>query len=201
MMNPLTTTPPPSSTTTSSNAITTRSTSATTTFHYVPVLGLAHADAIANAVIACCRRNQFKPISVYVLDAAGHTLVSKRMDGCAAVGIPDFARAKAYSCIVNQYPSRDFRDRYTAEEASAKLGQMLGMVTISQGTMAPFPGGILVKLVPPEQDDNGVIIGAVGVSGAAGDEDEYCAIRGVIESNIAGLTTVPEQHSCSTVKD
>jgi uncharacterized protein GlcG (DUF336 family) len=59
--------------------------------------------------------------------------------------------------------------------------------------MAPFPGGIVLKL-----DD--YMIGAVGVSGAAGDEDEYCAIRGVLEANL-GLTTVPEAHSCATVKD
>lgn len=70
---------------------------------------------------------------------------------------------------------------------------MLGMVAISGGQMAPFPGGILLKLGEH-------VVGAVGVSGAAGDEDEYCAIRGVMEADL-GLTTVPEQHSCSTVKD
>ena len=60
--------------------------------------------------------------------------------------------------------------------------------------MAPFPGGIVLKV-----DDQ--VVGAVGVSGAAGDEDEYCAIRGVVESNYAGLTCIQEEHSCSTVKD
>ena len=33
--------------------------------------------------------------------------------------------------------------------------------------MAPFPGGVIIK------DRNGNIAGAVGVSGASGDEDEY----------------------------
>jgi len=169
------------------------SSSVTSNFAHVPVLSLDHADEIANRAIECCRRNAFNPVSVSVLDAAGHTLVFKRMDGCSPVGIPDFAHAKAYSCVVNKYPSRVFRDRYTADEASAKFGQMLGMVSISQGKMAPFPGGILLQL-----GDH--LVGAVGVSGAAGDEDEYCAIRGVLEANL-GLTTVPAQHSCSTVKD
>jgi glc operon protein GlcG len=171
----------------------TTSSSSHNEFTSIPQLSLNHADAIANNVIACCHRNGFNPVTVYVLDAWGSTLVSKRMDRCSPVGIPDFAKAKAFSCVVNKYPSRVFRDRYTAEEASAKFGQMLGMVAISQGQMAPFPGGILITL-----EDN--IVGTVGVSGAAGDEDEYCAIRGVIESNF-GLTTVPETHSCSTVQD
>ena len=163
-------------------------------FQYVPVLSLEQADAIANCSIQCCLRNAFSPVTVYVLDSSGHTLVSKRMDGCSAVGIPDFAQAKAFSCIVNKYPSRTFRDRYTQDEASAKFCQMTSMVAISEGRMAPFPGGILIKL-------KNHIIGAVGVSGAAGDEDEYCAIRGVMESGIVGLSTVPETHSCSTIKD
>lgn len=169
------------------------SSKASADFEYVPILSLSQADAIANNVIACCKRNLFNPVTVHVLDSAGATLVSKRMDGCSPVGIPDFSKAKAYSCIVNKYPSRAFRDRYTANETSAKFCQMTAMVAISQGQMAPFPGGILLLL-----GDH--IIGAVGVSGAAGDEDEYCAIRGVLETNL-GLKTVPEKHSCSTVKD
>ena len=162
-------------------------------FEYVPTLSMGQADTIANNAIGCCQRNGFNPVTVYVLDASGNTIISKRMDGCAPVGIPDFAKAKAYGCIVNKYPSRAFRDRYTTDEASAKFCQMTTMVAISQGTMAPFPGGILLTY-------ENHIIGAVGVSGAAGDEDEYCAIRGVLESNL-GLATTPEKHSCSTVKD
>ena len=169
------------------------SSEASADFEYVPILSLSQADAIANNVIACCKRNLFNPVTVHVLDSAGTTLVSKRMDGCPPVGMHEFSKAKAYSCIVNKYPSRAFRDRYTADEASAKFCQMTTMVAVSQGQMAPFPGGIVLTL-----GDH--IIGAVGVSGAAGDEDEYCAIRGVLEANL-GLTTVPETHSCSTVKD
>ena len=163
-------------------------------FEYVPVLGLDHADLIANNVVNICTRNGFNPVTVTVLDASGSTLVSKRMDGCSPVGIPDISHAKAYGCIVNKYPSRAFRDRYTSEpQQSAKFCQMTTMVAISGNQMAPFPGGIVLKL-------GDYIIGAVGVSGAAGDEDEYCAIQAVKEANI-GLETLPEAHSCSTVRD
>ena len=163
-------------------------------FEYVPVLGLDHADLIANNVVNICTRNGFNPVAVTVLDASGSTLVSKRMDGCSPVGIPDISHAKAYGCIVNKYPSRAFRDRYTSEpQQSAKFCQMTTMVAISGNQMAPFPGGIVLKL-------GDYVIGAVGVSGAAGDEDEYCAIQAVKEANI-GLETLPEAHSCSTVRD
>lgn len=162
-------------------------------FQYLPVLTLYHADAIADKVIECCTRNEFNPITVFVLDASGSPLVSKRMDGCSPVGVPDFAKAKAYACLVNKYPSRAFRDRYTETDDSAKFCQMTAMVAVSGNKMACFPGGILLKV-------GETIVGAVGVSGAAGDEDEYCAIRGVVEVDL-GLDTVPEKPICSTVKD
>lgn len=162
-------------------------------FVHVPVLSLGQADAIATNVVNICERNGFNPVTVNVLDASGSVLVAKRMDGCSPVGIPEISRAKAYSCIVNKYPSRAFRDRYTSEEASAKFCQMTSMVAISGNQMAPFPGGIVLKL-------GDYVIGAVGVSGAAGDEDEYCAIQAVLEADL-GLSTVPEQHSCATVRD
>mmetsp|Transcript_28781 Transcript_28781/g.69624 ORF Transcript_28781/g.69624 Transcript_28781/m.69624 type:complete len:240 (-) Transcript_28781:150-869(-) len=163
-------------------------------FSVVPTLSLEQADAIANNVVTVCQRNGFSPVAVTVLDASGSTIVSKRMDGCSVVGIPDFSRAKAYSCVVNKYPSRAFRDRYTAEEASAKFCQMTSMVALSGNQMAPFPGGIVLKV-------NDYVIGAVGVSGAAGDEDEYCAITAVQEASIPGLMTVPAEHSCTTVNE
>ena len=167
------------------------------TFEQVPILSLRQADAILNSAITVCERNGFNPVTLVVLDSHGTTIVSKRMDGCSPAGVADFAFAKAYSCIVNKYPSRTFRDRYTAEpNQAAKFCQMTSMVAVSNNRMAPFPGGILLKTVA---DDH--IIGAVGVSGAAGDEDEYCAIQGVLEASIPGLTTVPETHSCATVKD
>ena len=40
----------------------------------------------------------------------------------------------------------------------------------------------------------------MGVSGASGDEDEYSAIRGVLESGFS-LKTIPEKHSCTTNKE
>lgn len=115
--------------------------------------------------------NEFsQPVAVSVLDASGSTIVAKRMDGCSLVGIPDFARAKAYSCVVNKYPSRAFRDRYAAEEESGKFCQMTSMVAISGNQMAPFPGGIVLNV-------GDYVIGAVGVSGAAGDEGKHNPFR------------------------
>ena len=50
--------------------------------------------------------------------------------------------------------------------------------------MASFPGGVLCR----DAADN--VVGAIGVSGAASDEDEHCAILG---AHSVGLRTEPAQ--------
>ena len=72
---------------------------------------------------------------------------------------------------------------------------MLGMIGITGNKMAPFPGGVLIK------NKDGQIIGAVGISGASADEDEYCALMAVQQNpSMKDCVTVPAQHSCTTLK-
>jgi hypothetical protein len=47
-------------------------------------------------------------------------------------------------CVL-QTSSRGFRDKYTGQGDPGKYCQMLSMVGITQGKLAPFPGGILLK--------------------------------------------------------
>lgn len=60
--------------------------------------------------------------------------------------------------------------------------------------MACFPGGVLLK------DQSNLVVGAIGVSGAAGDEDEYVGLKSAWESGLP-LKTEPKEHNCSTVKE
>ena len=158
-------------------------------------LSLEQADFIASGVVNCIKRNSFAPITVNVIDQSGDVLVTKRMDGCASKAIPDFSYAKAYTAVGMKISSRQFRDKYTTGGDPAKFCQMTSMVSITGGNMAPFPGGVYMK------NANGKTLGAVGVSGAAGDEDEYCALRGIIEAGYKDIITVPDKPNCKTVKD
>ena len=153
-------------------------------------LNLATADALADGVIASATRNQFPPIVVTVLDRRGNALVQKRMDGDVHVAFPEFSYAKAYTAVALGVSSRAFRDKYTSDGDAAKIAQLTSMMAIT-GTMAAFPGGIALR------NGAGEVVGAIGVSGAAGDEDEYCALRAVWDSGLE-LTTEPKEHSCVT---
>jgi uncharacterized protein GlcG (DUF336 family) len=157
-------------------------------------LTLEIADRLANGVIDCVKRNKFSPITVNVVDKHANVLVQKRMDGSIHVGIPDFAYAKAYTCVVMSTSSREVRDKYTSDNNPAKFCQMDSMITITGGKMAAFPGGILLR-----NEDNDVI-GAIGVSGASGDEEEYVCLKSVWDSGLP-LITQPKEHSCTTIKN
>jgi uncharacterized protein GlcG (DUF336 family) len=133
-------------------------------------------------------------VAVNVVDKQANILVQKRMDGCIHVGIPEFSYAKAYTCVAMSISSREFRDKYTSDNNPAKFCQMNSMINISGGKMAAFPGGILLR-----NRDNDVV-GAIGVSGASGDEDEYVCLRSVWDSGLP-LITQPKEHSCTSLRE
>ncbi|KAL9185618.1 hypothetical protein ACHAXT_003395 [Thalassiosira profunda] len=156
-------------------------------------LNLEIADALASGVVAVAKRNYFPPIVVSVLDKSANMLVQKRMDGDVHAAFPEFSYAKAYTCVTMNTSSRDFQAKYTKENDPGKIAQVNSMMAIT-GKMAAFPGGVALR------NGDGDVVGAIGVSGAAGDEDEYAALRAVWESGLP-LTTQPAEHSCSTARD
>jgi len=154
---------------------------------------LAAADTISNgAIAAVANLSKYKPMCVTVLDSAGGILVQKRMDGAPDGAYRKFSYAKARTCIHLQTSSRVFREKYTGSDDSAKFIQAASMVSVMEGDMISVAGGVLVK------NPDGHILGGVGVSGAAADEDEYLAIAGVMALD-ESLITVPDAHSCSTL--
>ena len=149
------------------------------------MLTLEAADHAANVALQECRERRFKDISVVVVDASGRTIVSKTMIGCARLP-PELAAAKARLCVGMHSSSRALRDKYTGEDGKgAKTPQLLAMTVVGTGSgqpLAAFPGGVLCR------DSAKNVIGAIGVSGAAADEDEHCAITG---AQAVGLLTEP----------
>jgi glc operon protein GlcG len=146
-----------------------------------PTLTLEAADEMASAAVSECRSKGFKDISVYVLDAAGRTLVSKTMINVPNL-IPTIAEAKAGAAIGTHSSSRSLKDKYVPD----RTPQLLAMTTLGASVQQPFaavPGGVLCR-----DAESGAVIGAIGVSGASADEDEHMAIVG---AQACGFKTEP----------
>eukprot|EP00542_Grammatophora_oceanica_P020713 CAMPEP_0194052360 /NCGR_PEP_ID=MMETSP0009_2-20130614/45182_1 /TAXON_ID=210454 /ORGANISM="Grammatophora oceanica, Strain CCMP 410" /LENGTH=174 /DNA_ID=CAMNT_0038699909 /DNA_START=167 /DNA_END=691 /DNA_ORIENTATION=- len=155
------------------------------------------ADQIASIAIETAKKNGFNPMAVCVLDATGVPIVTKRMDHCTGPAYATIAQHKANTCIRMKKSSRAYGDKYLPDDATpGKMVRILSQIHSNEGEIASFPGGISIKC-----KETGQIIGAVGASGAAGDEDEYCCLQGVWKSSIAEeIVTEPADHSCTTVK-
>jgi uncharacterized protein GlcG (DUF336 family) len=117
-----------------------------------------------------------------------------------ATAYPKISHAKATTCVSTKSSSRAYGTKYLKGSDGGEVGpstfvRVINQINIMGGDMACFQGGILLK-----ETATGDIVGSVGVSGAAGDEDEYCALEGVKQCSFANeLTTVPESHSCKTL--
>ena len=75
-----------------------------------------------------------------------------------------------------------FGTRELAERATKSPTFVAALSAISQGRMVPSPGGVLIV------GTDKAVMGAVGISGDTGDNDEACAIAGI---EAVGLSVIP----------
>lgn len=130
-------------------------------------LTLDQADRIVSGALEEARKHNVKPLAVMVLDAGGHPVAFKREDG-ASLFRHDIARAKAMGAL-----GMGADTRAIAERAAGNPVFFNSVAVATGGNLALSPGGVLVR------NAEGVIIGAVGISGDTGDRDETCAKAGI----------------------
>lgn len=103
--------------------------------------------------------------SIVVLDAGGHLVAAQRMDGAAFIS-PQIAQAKAYGCAAFR------RDGPQLAGMSQNAGFISTLVEITGGKFAASLGAMRIM----EGDE---VVGSVGVSGAAPEQDQQVAEVGV----------------------
>lgn len=118
------------------------------------------ADAILDAAVAEAVKNQWG-MSIAIVDESGRLLAFRRTDG-APMGTIDVAQGKAVTAIKFKMPTR------FVQEIVSKGGS--AMLTIKD--IVAITGGYPIE-------SGGQIIGAIGVSGGLGDEDDRTAQAGL----------------------
>lgn len=135
-------------------------------------LTLELASLMVDAALAEGRRLALQPLCVAVLDAGGHPLALKR-DERASLLRPQIASGKAASVL-----GMGFGGRELARRAAAMPAFFNALSDLAGGKMLPVPGGVLVR------NGGGEILGAIGISGDTSDNDERCAIAGVLAAHL-----------------
>jgi uncharacterized protein GlcG (DUF336 family) len=130
-------------------------------------LTLDVARKILDTALAKGVEKKLKPLVVTVLDARGCVKISAAQDGTSLLR-SEIAHGKAYGALAMGMGSRALYQR--AQEQAYFVS---AVNTLAQGRLVPVPGGVLIL------DDNGTLLGAVGVSGDTSDNDEICAIAGI----------------------
>lgn len=131
------------------------------------LLALKDAQEIVAAALAYGSSRQFMPLSVVVLDERGVLKAAETQDG-AALARPDIALGKANGAISMGMGSRDL-----AKAAIHAPHFFQSLTTMIRGGIVPHLGGVLIR------NADGDLLGAVGISGDRGDQDEAAAIHAV----------------------
>jgi glc operon protein GlcG len=127
---------------------------------YGNTINTATAKKIAAATIAECQKNSWN-IAVAVVDTHGDLLYFERMEDTQYAS-NTIAIAKAKAAATYRRPTRAFAD--VINKGGPATATLPGVVA--------SPGGNPVMA-------DGRVIGAVGVSGVTGDQDEQCALAGI----------------------
>jgi uncharacterized protein GlcG (DUF336 family) len=135
-------------------------------------LTLAIAQAIIKNTLAHGVVSKFKPLGAVVLDVRGAVLAAAISDGSSLARF-DVARAKAKGALAFNMGTRALE-----KIAKDRPHLLMGVVAAIDGGIVPVPGGVLIR------DEEGSVLGAIGVSGDTSDNDEAAALAGI---SVAGL--------------
>ncbi len=128
---------------------------------YGAPIGLESAKKAAAAAVAEAAKNNWK-MAVAITDPAGDLVYFEKMDG-TQTGSVAVALGKARSAALYKRPTKVWQDIVAGGGAGLRILGLEGAV--------PVDGGLPLVM-------DGRIVGAIGLSGAAGDQDAQCAKAG-----------------------
>ena len=130
-------------------------------------LTLKLATQLASQALTAGRTISAAPLTIAVLDSGGHLITLQREDGASLLR-PQIAIGKAWGAIALGKGSR-----LLALDAQQRPAFIAALNSLGQGSVVPAPGGVLIR------DQDGNVLGAVGISGDLSDVDEQCAINAI----------------------
>lgn len=139
-------------------------------------VSLSGALIIAQETLAKGRELGLAPLTVVVLDAGGHLKAMLREDGSSLMR-PQIAEGKAFGAMALGFGTREL-----ARRATGAPGFTNALSDLTGGRAVPVAGGVLIK------SPDGMVLGAVGVSGDVSDKDEICAVAGIHAAGLVAET-------------
>jgi uncharacterized protein GlcG (DUF336 family) len=136
-------------------------------------LPLELANKVIGGVFAQARSLKLAPLAAAVLDERGCLKAFAVEDGATGLLRGEIAQSKAYGALAIGVNSRGIQHRAT--EAPVLV---TSLNTLAQGKLLPAAGGVLIA------GPDGMLVGAIGVSGDSSDNDEKCALAGIAAAGL-----------------
>jgi uncharacterized protein GlcG (DUF336 family) len=130
-------------------------------------LSLAQAVAIIEGTFAAAKKHDCHALAAIVLDAGGRVKAFHKQDGASLMRF-EIAYGKAFAAL-----SLGRTSRMVLQKAKEKPLFVQSMEQIADGPIFLEAGGQLIR------DDQGEVMGAVGVTGDVNEMDDICAIAGI----------------------
>ncbi len=124
-------------------------------------INLETAKKAVAAAVAEAQKNKWN-MAMAIVDPGGHLVYFEKMDG-TQTGSVDLAIEKARTAALFRRPTKIFQDGVAAGGEGIRLLRLTGAI--------PIDGGVPIVL-------DGKLVGAIGVSGGAGDQDGQIATAG-----------------------
>lgn len=129
---------------------------------------------IVSTALAEAKSRNLAPLCLAVLDPGAHPLLVWR-DHRAAIHRADIAIAKAAGCLAMGFGGREL-----ARRAAANPAFYAALNNLFPKGLLPAPGGVLIR------NSENTLLGAIGVTGDTGDNDEFCALAGLRAAGLQG---------------
>jgi uncharacterized protein GlcG (DUF336 family) len=134
-------------------------------------IGLDLAQKILSSVREAAAREGV-PAAMAVCDRAGNLVAFARMDG-APLGATELAVDKAHTAALWEVRTGEF------QLSTQPGGVDWGLNTSAGGRIVVYAGGVPVHV-------GGALVGAVGMSGGTGEQDEACVRAALEQHQLAG---------------
>jgi uncharacterized protein GlcG (DUF336 family) len=138
-------------------------------------MNLRTANSIVRAALRMAREQELKPMTVCVVDEFGHVVSVQREDHSSLLRY-EIAFGKAWGCLSINHSTRFYEDvlvknrPYFANSLEAA----------SHGKFITVYGGVIIR------NPEGELIGAIGVTGDTGENDEKIALAALRECGLTG---------------
>jgi uncharacterized protein GlcG (DUF336 family) len=133
----------------------------------IQTVSLKSALTIAQKTLECARSERMNPLAVVVLDVRGVVKAYLAEDGTSLLRF-QIASGKAAGALGLGFGGRELERRGAAGPLFINAIQAM-----TDGKMVPVRGGVLIR------NQQGEVVGSVGVSGDTSANDEICAVKGI----------------------